>query len=124
MNTEKKAKKPKGVLVASSTWPMDRYCDYFTHIHEEIEYDIERDGVMDEKVVFDRFEPAINARHQDITPLPFDEGRGEKLREIIRNEKNSFVGFRIKGKKNLLPVNIPLLCELALARGQRKGVMC
>lgn len=122
METKKRRRIQLG-FVASSKWPLDRY-GYFIHIHEDIEYDLERDGVMDEKVVFDQFEPAINARHQDITPIPFDEGRGDKLREIIRNEKNSFVGFRIKGKKNLLPVNIPLLCELALARGQRKGVMC
>jgi hypothetical protein len=117
-------KKKKGVKIASSTWPSDFYCDYFIHIHEDIEYDIEydieRDGPFDEALVFDPFESALNSRHQDIAQLPFDEGRGDFIRDIIRVGKVSLSGFVVLEPKNLVPVSIPSLCALSLARTKQK----
>lgn len=122
-NNEKKNRRRIPVFASSeffssSRWPIEDY-GYFIHVYEDIDYDFEPDGPCDEPLCLDPFEIALIGCHQDIASIPFDQGRGDKLREIIKNPRYEFSGFTIKNQKSFMPVNINLLTKFSLIRHVR-----
>ena len=112
MNTTRK-RIPCG-FVASSAWPVDCYPDYCPPKHQEIEYDVERDGVLDEKVVFDPLESVLDRQIQSITKTPYED-RGSRIHPIMRGEEGHHLNpFHQMVRRALIPVNNNAQCKLRL----------